>query len=365
MPSRDQSPGDPPRIRLARAGQTWIQDVAGPMGAIGRKESGHEGLDVRPVEIDVHVRTGERGSRGKEGFMRSPEHRHLARLRGRSDDERGASLILALVFLIVVSLITISLATWVSADLRNSLRFTRAQNTVTTANAATEVAMQYVRYNFDPTAPNIPSVNAWPPVLCVPGSGTFTLNNTIVTTWCTTRWFEGQYPVTRRVTISTCPNSESNTYCVEHPYLQAIISYNDFPVTNVGSICVPGTTSTTTGSTCGTGIRVDSWAYGVTPPTVTTATLTGTQTCSTKPLTITGVGFESPATIDLVYQNNPGGTAYQATNVVVTSSTTIQACLPLNAAGTTWTGTAYVMVNTPTGTSSDTNGTAASEIVTN
>jgi hypothetical protein len=281
------------------------------------------------------------------------------RTRNRVENERGASLILALVFLVVVSLIGISLASWVSADLLNTVRFKAAQNTVTTANAATEVATQSVRYNFDGA-----TINAWPPISCLSTSG-FSLNNTTVKVWCTTRWFEGSYPVTRRVTFSTCLSSQSATYCVEHPLLQAIISYNDFPTTNVGSICSPGTTSSTVGSTCGAGIRVDSWAFGVAPPTVTSVSTTGSQSCGTKPLSISGVGFASPVSIDLVYTNNPGGTAYQATNVVVTSSSSIQACLPTTASGSTWTGSAYVMVNSPTGTSSDTNGTAASEIVMN
>jgi Tfp pilus assembly protein PilX len=264
---------------------------------------------------------------------------------GRGPDETGASLILALIFLVVVSLIVLSMATWTSSDLTNSIRFTAAQSTVATANSATEVAVQDARYYFDAS-----TLNASPPVSCLaPATGT--INGLSVSVWCSTQW-NSQSSSTRVVTFSTCPSSQSAAYCAANPLLQAVVTYDDYPTTNNYSSCPPVSTTTTTTTTvagatsCGTGMTIDTWVFGAIPPTVTSVTANAAPpTCSTTPITILGTGFTSPATVTFVV-NGSNNTVYAATNVTVVNTTTITACEPSSGSGT-----ADVIVTTPTGTS--------------
>ena len=263
----------------------------------------------------------------------------------RGQDEAGASLILALIFLVVVSLIVLSMASWTSSDLTNSIRFTAAQSTVATANSATEVAVQNARTYFDAS-----TLNASPPVSCL-ASATGTINSLSVSVWCSTQW-NPQSPSTRVVTFSTCPSSETASYCATNPLLQAVVTYDDYPATNNYSSCPPVSTTTTTttttvsSSTCGTGMRIDTWVFSAIPPTVTSVTANAPPpTCTTTPITILGTGFTSPATVTFVVQGS-NNTVYLATSVSVVNTTTIIACEPSSGSGT-----ADVVVTTPTGTS--------------
>lgn len=266
--------------------------------------------------------------------------------RDRRHDEVGASLILALIFLVVVSLIVLSMATWTSNDLTNSIRFTAAQSTVATANSATEVAVQDARYYFDAS-----TLYASPPVSCLaPATGT--INGLSVSVWCSTQW-NPQSKSTRVVTFSTCPSAQSASYCAENPLLQAVVTYDDYPTTNNYSSCPPvsttttTTTTTTTGtSSCGTGMKIDTWVFGAIPPTVTSVTANAPPpSCTTTPITILGTGFTSPATVTFVI-NGSNNAVYAATSVSVVNTTTITACEPSSGSGT-----ADVIVTTPTGTS--------------
>ncbi len=64
----------------------------------------------------------------------------------RSGDE-GAILILALAYLLAISLVVAMLTTWVSNDLNNSSKFSTANSLTTAASSMTNLAIQYVRYN--------------------------------------------------------------------------------------------------------------------------------------------------------------------------------------------------------------------------
>src|SRR5665811_2405762 len=81
----------------------------------------------------------------------------------RSRGETGASLILALIFSLVVSLVIVAVANWAGANLRNTSKFTSAHSIRAAANNANEIAVQYVRYNFIKS-----TINASPPVPCWP-----------------------------------------------------------------------------------------------------------------------------------------------------------------------------------------------------
>ncbi len=258
-------------------------------------------------------------------------------------DETGAVLILALVFLVVVSLITLAMASWTSSDLMNSIRFTAAQSTVATANSATEVAVQDTRYYFAAD-----TLYASPPIPCL-SSATGTINGLSVSVWCSTRW-NPQSRSTRVVTFSTCPSSQSAVVCAASPLLQAVVTYDDYPTTNNYSSCPPVSTTTTTTlsgtSSCGTGMTINTWVFGAIPPTVTGVSVNAAPpSCATTPVTILGTGFASPATVTFVV-DGPTNTVYRATSVSVVDTTTITACEPSSGSGS-----ADVIVTTPMGTS--------------
>ena len=97
------------------------------------------------------------------------------RLRGRRSDgahERGAILILALAYILIMGVVVAALTTWASGDLNNTARFNAARNTDYALSSAVEVAMNSIRYT-----PIEGSINANPPVACW-GSATYATTST-------------------------------------------------------------------------------------------------------------------------------------------------------------------------------------------
>ena len=86
-------------------------------------------------------------------------------------DESGAVLILALVFLVVISVIVGALTEWITNDLANSANFTATQNVSNAATNAVNLAIQNIRYNpllytsVNNTTTDL-TLNASPPSYC-------------------------------------------------------------------------------------------------------------------------------------------------------------------------------------------------------
>ena len=115
-----------------------------------------------------------------------------------SHDEKGSSLILALAFMVVTSLVVISLAGLATNDLNNTAKFTSAQSLQSAADSATNLAVNSLRYNFMPQ-----TLNASPPQPCWttgPTPSDVTLNGQSVSVWCSTAWTPLS-PNTRLVTF--------------------------------------------------------------------------------------------------------------------------------------------------------------------
>ena len=131
-------------------------------------------------------------------------------------------MILALVFLIVVSLITISIAGLTAADLRLTSNFSSAQSMTAAADGATEVAINYARSNFDgATLNNVAPCNA-----------AQQFNFQTVQAWCETEWAP-LAPATRTVIVSTClANVTSGVACESSPLVQAIVVFDDYPASS-------------------------------------------------------------------------------------------------------------------------------------
>lgn len=273
-----------------------------------------------------------RSALGRLGLSKSSKSQ--TRQRG----ENGSSLVLALVFMIVTSLVVLSLANLAKNDLNNTAKFKSAQSLQSTANSATELAVNSIRYNFMPQ-----TLNASPPQPCWTASPTpseVTLNGQSISVWCSTQWT----PLsdnTRVVTIVACDSSASAAACASTPVLQAVVTFDDYPSPRGAASTAQCT------STCGVGMTVDSWAFDATPPSVQSLSPgTGSASGGTA-LTIVGTGFASGATVNFVNSNLNTNVILSATNVTVLNSTTITATTPAMTSGVTY----FVTVSTPVGTS--------------
>ncbi len=255
-----------------------------------------------------------------------------------SRGDNGSSLILALVFLVVVGLLVISMAGLTAAALRSTVSFAVAQNDTTAADGAATVAIQAERTIFDPTTLNAPI-----PVPCT--ASVPVESGVAMATWCSTQWSPASLS-TRVLTVSTCLTSFSAQSCGAHPFLQSIVSYDDFPSSGASSDCTPGTTAATT-STCGSQIQLLSWAFNVAPPTVTAIAPAQPTSCSGQSVTITGTGFTSPSSVWFVSKSSySSNLVYPATNVVVANANALAATSPSIPSGS---GTYYVVVRGATG----------------
>ncbi len=256
----------------------------------------------------------------------------------RSKDEEGSSLIFALVFLIVTSLVVISLANLAKNDLVSTQKFKSAQSLESAANSVTELAVDNMRYNFMPQ-----TLNASPPQPCwTAGSSPsqLSLNGQQVAVWCTTRW-NPLSESTRVVTFYACQNSRSASNCQASPVLEAAVTFDDYTSPRRAVSNAECT------STCGVAMSIDSWVFDAVPPTVSSISPVSGPVSGGTIITITGTGFVIGATVDFVGTNLSGNVVLPASAVSVSSSTTLGATVPPLAVGESY----YVTVTTPTGTS--------------
>ena len=164
-------------------------------------------------------------------------------------DEAGAILILALVFLIVVSGTVAILTSWATNDLRNTNNFNGAQNLDYSVTSAMETAINSIRYA--PLVAGGQTLNASPPSYCWGSSSpsALTTDGVGVSVWCST-YQDLQSSTTRIVTLSACKSSVSAASCAATPFLQAVVDFDDYPPS--GSTVL--TKSCTT--YCGVGARL-------------------------------------------------------------------------------------------------------------
>jgi hypothetical protein len=282
----------------------------------------------------------------------------MAKSRGRATarGQEGASLILAMIFMSVVSLITLAMAAWATTGLHSTLSFTEAQSTVSTANSTAEVALQEVRTTFYSN-----TLWAQPPVSCWPGGVTppalQDLNNQSMNAFCFTHWPFSGSASHRQVTIYVCPTTFSAAQCGLTPYLQVIVTFDDRPATGGFATCNPeSTTATDQWTTCGTYMTINSWVFATIPPTLVSIQIPGSilSPCTTKNFTLTGTGFIAGST-KVYFESSVtvnGSTILTSLQGTVSSTnasgTILTGCVPNNSPST-----ASVIVATPIGQSSN------------
>ena len=294
----------------------------------------------------------------REPALRNAGRRHgnMTRATGaNSREEVGATLVLALGFLLLGTIIIGALMSALTNDLNNSVHFLSARSEQYAARSATDLAINSIRYaHCSPSAPGcntntmLPqSLNASPPTWCW-GSGPtskITVDGVSVDVWCSTAW-DPTSTNSRVVTFSACLDGIGAAQCAAQPYLQAVVTFDDYPT----GVSAPS--SAPCYLYCGTGMTTDSWLWSPVLPTVTNISPSSGSILGGTSVTISGTGFTTGTTVNFVEESGGSpavdNTIVQATKgVVVNSSTSITALTPPVTEGTTY----YVTVTTPTGTS--------------
>jgi hypothetical protein len=169
--------------------------------------------------------------------------------------ERGAILVLALVYIVSISLIVGGIADWAMNDLNNSTHLDSASAKAYAATSAVDVAIQSIRYTPLITQTQSPSVGyCW-----TPSSGSISelpTNGYSVAVWCSTV-LSLDSSSTRVVNIYACLSTLSAAQCVATgaDIVTVQVTFDDYPA--VGS---PALSSICT-TTCGESATTDYWNW--------------------------------------------------------------------------------------------------------
>ena len=172
--------------------------------------------------------------------MRSRESAPVADGRGlgrseRSQSESGAILILALVYIIAISLIVGGLARWATDDLDNTNNFGVTSQLRYAVTGAMNTAMESIRYTPLPTTTPTQNVATGWGECWVPASGSvsqlsFDNKEFVINVYCNvTENLDSSK--TRIVSFAACLSSVTATSC-EQPggaLLSAVVNYDDYP----------------------------------------------------------------------------------------------------------------------------------------
>lgn len=188
-------------------------------------------------------------------------------IRGEGEhSEVGAVIILALVYIVSISLVVGALADWAMNDLNNTTKFQSVSSLDYAVTSAVQVAVQSIRYT-----PLISQTTVlgecW-----VPAGGSFvsqlTVNNDTVAVWCTTVQHLASAQ-TRTVTFYACKStltsgsssgavSAAGTTCAgpNGDLLTAVVTYDDYPPGGGPPLSV-----TCSSGQCGQGATTDQWTW--------------------------------------------------------------------------------------------------------
>jgi hypothetical protein len=291
----------------------------------------------------------------------------------RVRDDAGASLVLALLFLVVIGLIVGGLASWTANDLSNTTKFQQDRAAQYALSSASQLAIQNIRYT--PLLGSNQTLNASPPSYCwgaaqptgTPQLGTvseLTVQGYQVALWCSTVWTPTSAS-TRVVTVSACLTSNVPTpptgstlssiqaaavQCAASPGLQSVVTFDDYSAAN--PTLNPGVCLSPPSGTCGSGMTLNSSTIGTINPTVTALSSNQGPVTGGGSLTVTGTGFLSnqtstQTTVNFIATTATSNIVLQGVGVTVSSPTTLTVTIPAATTVTSY----YVIVSTPNGSS--------------
>jgi hypothetical protein len=246
------------------------------------------------MRMRLLARRGEDGARS-----------HLVARGGRRTGEDGAILILALVYLIAVSMTVLALSSWATNDLNNSTKFSSANSLTLAASDMMNASIQYVRYNpliSSSQQIGVPSQA----VACWGGTATSSIpviGGDQVAVWCSTIWQPRSFQ-TRVVTFDACPIDVSANSCGgANALLTATVTFDDYPpapktLAPIDELCTVW---------CGSGLTISNWTWGSSVPD-TTGGLAATLSFSNEPSqTTAGASTQASVTVDDLNGNPVAG----------------------------------------------------------
>jgi hypothetical protein len=166
--------------------------------------------------------------------------------RDRRHEEEGASLIFALIFILIAALVLVALVTSAGDNIINSTNIKKQSGLEYAADGAGTLAVQSVRYSDD--------AYAGPPTDCLPGGGPIKIDNQYIIVKCTGQLNVG-HSDTRQIQFSAyrC-SSDQISSCSGTKLLQAQVTFDDYADDNT-YMCKSGGPI----ATCGTGMTVNTW----------------------------------------------------------------------------------------------------------
>jgi hypothetical protein len=177
-------------------------------------------------------------------------------------------MILALVYIVAISLVVGALASWVMNDLNNTVHFQSASDRDYAATAAADIAIANIRYApYQTQTPPGTTGNCWTPAVPANTTGPAPIDGYTMAVWCNT--YQNSTTLltrsTRTVTFYVCQESTldlSNAVtaaydCSQKPLLLVKVVYDDYPQGEVTgyltSVCT---------NTCGEQATVEDWIWG-------------------------------------------------------------------------------------------------------
>ena len=171
--------------------------------------------------------------------------RSVTRSHRSERDESGVTLILALAIMVGVSLALLGLVGFAGNSLVSTASFRSQRSFEYAANAATDVAVQNVRF--------LPTTYTTSTACLLFGASQVTVDGYSFAVTCTGTTNPNPLstnPVTRQVTFYTCQTAPCTS---SNAVVQAVVSFEDY--SSAGSLsCAP-----TSSVSCGTGMIVNQW----------------------------------------------------------------------------------------------------------
>jgi hypothetical protein len=170
-------------------------------------------------------------------------------------------LILALIYIVVISLVVAALTSWATNDINNSSKFQSADSLGIAASGMTEVAIQYVRYN--PLISTSQQEGTASPLVACWGSDSISqipsIDGSQIAVWCSTVW-NPLLQATRVVTFYACPISVSAASCAQsgNTLLTATVNFDDYPPPPAVSAPIQVLCTVW----CGEGMTIVNWVWG-------------------------------------------------------------------------------------------------------
>ncbi len=229
------------------------------------------------------------------------EQRSTVGVQANRRDERGASLILALLFIVVVGVIIGAISSLTLNDLNNTGKFDTASAQAYSASSVVNVAIQTVRYTPQSSANVLGTCWGSSP-------SKLTFNGIQVEIWCETTVNSGSSQ-SRVVSMYACNTSTTTTgsTCQANPLLTVVEAYDDYSTSGTDT-CLTNPSSTT----CGFGATTLAWTWG------SLATAVGGQSLNS--ITITSTAPTHATHGGATY--TPTATALSGDQVVITSGST-------------------------------------------